>query len=406
MAIICFTLHGVGLIFRLVFLLALLRYTSSTIMGLYALAASIEVVVVYVSGLEFHTFTARRYVRKCTVRHLRLLIRCHRRLLAFTVPFAALLTLFATEMLRFQVGTSNLAMLLIIVATSAVTQEIGRYMMLMQRPVASVILGFIRGSAWQPLAIPWLGTDISTLRVIFCLWAAFSFFGMLWGLWILRDFLSIRGRPRTAYIFAGIWKARGYHLIAVSSVLQGNLERFMLQLTLGTHAVGTFAFFQTLANTIPALVQSAITNIETPKFLEKFGQHMVGRIEFLVKISWRVGVLVLVLSIVIWSVASTLISLINRPEYIESLWILPALLVAQALLTTTHPVHLSIYAAHQDRLLLILMGVSLALSIIVNTLFIKTWAIFGAVAAPVVICTLIAVGRITIFRHLMRVRQI
>lgn len=405
-ATICVLLHGVGLLLRLVFLLALLRYTNSTMMGQYALAAAIEAVVIYVSGLEFHTFTARRYARTGTLQRLRLLIRCHRRLLAFTVPLAVLLTLCATEILGFQVGQWNLIALLVIVSTSVVTQEIGRYMVLTQRPVASIFLGFIRNSAWQPLAILWLSSDPSALQMMFGLWAAFASFSLLWGLWILRDFLTIRARPRTAYILAGIQKARGYYLIAVSSVLQSNLERFILQLVLGLSAVGTFSFYQTLANTIPALVQSAVTNIATPRLLEQFGRRRAGRFAHLSQIAWRAGMVVFVLSLAVLGVASPLISFLNRPEYIAVLWILPVLLVGQAFLATTQLVHLAIYAAHHDRPLIVLTGVSLIFSVVVNTLLINAWGLFGAVVTPVIIGAVIAAGRLAIFRRLMRRGQL
>ena len=405
-AAVCILLHGVGLLLRLVFLLALLRYTNSTMMGQYALAAAIEVVVVYVSGLEFHTFTARRYARTGTLQRLRLLIRCHQRLLAFTVPLAVLVTLCATEILDFQVGQWNLIPLLIIVATGVVTQEIGRYMMLTQRPVASIFLGFIRNSAWQPLAIFWLSSDPSALQMMFGLWAASASFSLLWGLWILRDFLTVRARPRTAYILAGIHKARGYYLIAVSSILQSNLERFILQLVLGLSAVGTFSFYQTLANTIPALVQSAVTNIATPNLLEQFGRQRSGRFEYLRQILLRTRVVVFVLSLVILGVASPLISFLNRPDYIATLWILPVLLVGQAFLATTQLVHLAIYASHHDRPLIVLTGASLTLSVVVNTLLINAWGLFGAVVTPVIIGVVIAVGRLTIFRRLMRRGQL
>ncbi len=362
-------------------------------MGLYGLAVAMESVAIYMAGLEFHTFTSRRFARSASQQRLKVLMRVHRRLLTFTAPLATLLGLLAAHILNFTTDTLSLLYLGILLFSGTIMQEISRYLILNRQPVHSIFIGFLRTAAWQPIAFFFLHSNENVLRDILFLWAIFSLLGVIWGVWILRELIVCKCRPRKNYLFRGLYNARAYYFISAATVLQGNLERFILQMLLGPSSVGVFSFFQTLANTLGSVAQTVVTNIALPELLMRFGQKLKGRREYMQHVMKRLLICCVGLSAAICVTAWPLILLLSRQEYTDKLWMLPFLLLGQGFVVWTQPIHLALYAGHKDWILLIMMGGALLASILANLLFIELFGIAGAVVSPLVIAILISAVR-------------
>ncbi|MDZ5632393.1 hypothetical protein [Janthinobacterium sp. GMG1] len=395
-------IHGGGLAIRLGFMLLLLRYASPAIMGLYGLAVAMESVAIYLAGLEFHTFTSRRFARSASQRRLKVLMRVHRRLLAFTAPLATVLGLFAAHILNFTTDTLSLLYLGILLFSGTIMQELSRYLILNRQPVHSIFIGFLRTAAWQPIAFFFLHSNEHVLRDILFLWAIFSLSGVIWGIWVLRKLIVCKCRPRKNYLFRGLYNARAYYVISAATVLQGNLERFILQMLLGPSAVGVFSFFQTLGNTLGSVAQTVVTNIALPELLMRFGQKLKGRQEYMRHVMKRLLICCTALSAAICLTAWPLILVLSRQEYTDKLWMLPFLLLGQGFIVWTQPIHLALYAGHKDRILLIMMGGALLASILANLIFIELFGIAGAVVSPLVVAILISAVRKYWFNRLSK----
>ena len=385
--------HGSGLALRLGFLLALVHFTSPAVVGLYGLAVAIETVAVYLAGLEFHTFTARRYAPKPSPRRLRLLIHVHCRLLSFTAPLTGLVGVVAASVLNLTSDAASLAALAALLISGAVAQEFGRYLVLAQRPVQSVVMGFLRASAWQPATLPLLSNDVDTLRSLLWLWAGASIFAAAWGAWQLRLSLRTQARVPMRYVLIGLRQARAYYGIATASVLQSNLERFILQWMLGPAAVGIFSFFQTMSNTLSSLVQAAVFNVALPNILSRFGQRAPDRQAYLQQTMRRALQVSLLVSAATCAIAVPIMLLIGRQDYSQSLWMLPLLAIGQTLMIWTQPIHLALYAARHDRLLIFMMGSALLVAILLDVLLISLLGVVGAVIAPVLVGAAISTAR-------------
>ena len=392
-------IHGCGLVLRLAFMLAILRWSSPTVLGHYALLTAIEVVAVYLAGLEFHTFTTRRYARRPTLRQLRICASSHQRMVFVSAPLCAALGVGAAVLFALDLSPGEVLAFALIAVGGTVAQEVGRFMVLAGRPVHSVAMTFVRTAAWQPLAIPMFGRDEETLRAIIFLWCVASTLGVAWGLWIMREALGSPARPPMRYLTRGIAASRRYFLIASASVLQGNLERFVLQVMLGPASVAMFSFFQTLANTLPALVQSAVLNVSLSTILTGFGQALPHRMDVLRRLARRCLKLSLLLAVLICAAAVPLVATTSHPEYREYLWIPPILVAGQVLLMGSQPVHLALYGAHRDASLMWLSLASLALALALSVVLVATAGLHGAVVSTLLGSAGLTLARLLLFRH-------
>lgn len=391
-------LHGANLGLKLLFMLAVLRLASPELLGEYATLVGIEVVAVYCAGLEFHAFTTRRYARRPTTAKLRLFASSHSRLLLILAPLAGLVGVAAAHLLGVPLGRLEATCLLLLIASSCVSQEVSRYLVICDRPLSSVTVVFIRGAAWQPVLIPFLH-PASNLTELLLFWSTASIIGTAWGLWLLRDARGFRGRIRWRYLAEGIRRSQSYYLIATASVMQANLERFALQSFLGPRAVAVFTFFQTIANTLPALVQTAVLNICLPRILNAFGQRETDRMLVLRNAVGQALKVSLALSLLLLASAFPLTLITSHREYLDGIaWLVP-LLAGQVVAMWTQPYHLALYGAHRDRELVRLYSASIVVATVSCLSLVSSLGLGGAVASSTLTLALIAIGRMRLFRR-------
>ena len=283
--------------------------------------------------------------------------------------------------------------LLAVLIFGALGQELSRYLVLARKPVHSVVLAFLRTAAWQPAALMVLSPDPRALRWMLVLWALASAVASAWGAWQLRHLLTCRVRPHRGYLLHGLYSARGYYAIASLSVVQGNIERFVLQLLLGPAAVGVFYFFQTLANTVSSLVQTSVVNVALPNLLTRFGQRTSDRHDYLSHLVKRSLLISFLVSVSVCIIVIPVTTLVSRQDYIANVWMLPALLLGQMALSGTQPIHLALYAAHYDRPLIVMMTAAVVASVLLDGALVSLMGISGAVLAAVLVALGIAAAR-------------
>jgi O-antigen/teichoic acid export membrane protein len=385
--------HGTGLLIRLGFLLGLLHYSTPSVVGKFGLLTSIEAVSIYFAGMEFHTFTARRYMKAVTPRRLRILMRAHLYLVAITAPATAAIGACATIFLKMELPATIILIFAIALLMGAILQEMGRYLILNKRPVSSIVLSMLRTAAWQPAALLLILAGKEPVLAIVGSWTSMVIAAAMWSIWTMRHQLHARSRFRLSYIRSGLWKARTYYGISALSTLQGNLERFVLQFFLGPASVGVFSYFQTLANTMPSLVQAAILNLSLPHLLAKFGQRDPDRWAYRSRVARQCLLAAAGVCVVICALAVPLTTVVSKHDYQSNLWMLPILLLGQMLLVWTQVSHLALYASHRDSALFGFAVLALAASAVLNLSLVPLLGIAGATVAPLLVACLIAWAR-------------
>ncbi|WP_420472432.1 lipopolysaccharide biosynthesis protein [Brevundimonas sp. FT23042] len=380
---------------------ALLAWGGPALLGVYGVLTAIELVAIYLSGFEFHTFTTRRYARRPSLAALGRCLACHRKMLLVSTPLAIVGASAATVFLGLHLTWIELVAFMVVVATGTAVQEIVRFIVLTRRPIMSVVVSFIRTASWQPLVLIAIH-GAAPLTGMLLLWSGAALLSLILAGWLLRDAIWRSVHIPVRYLKRGLSEAGNYYLTANASVLQSNLERFVLQSFLGPAAVGVYAFFQSLASTLPALVQSAVLNLWLPNLLEDFGQRRPGRFKTLWLAAFRALAVSVVLGggILVGAVALSVIT--NHSSYLPLIWMLVALLAGQIVQMATQPIHLALYGAHRDRPLMILSLGVLTVSLGLSIVLIQTLGTEGAVLSQVAGGVLLALARFLLFRLYLR----
>lgn len=390
-------LHGAGLAIRLGFMFAVLLWSGPTLLGEYGLLISIEVVAIYLAGFEFHTFTTRRYARRPGETSLARSLAGHRRLLLISAPLAMAGSAGAAWALGLDLTPFELVAFMVVIATGTIVQDLIRFIVMARDPVMSIVAGFCRQALWLPFALIFLGSANPLEWMLLC-WAIAAVLSLAIGVWVLRSAIWRPHRLKRRYLVQGLNVARNYHITASASVLQGNMERFVIQSFLGPEAVGIFAFFQNLANTLPAFVQAAVLNLWLPNLLSDFGQKRAERFVTVRRVIKRAAAVSIITSVGILVGSVVLSALTKHLEYLSTIWILLALLVGQIAQMVTQPIHLALYGAHRDRALMRMSLALLSLSLLLSVALVAAFGITGAVISQVITGLAIASGRMGLFR--------
>ncbi len=390
-------LHGSGLLLKLAFMLFLIKNAEPEILGYYTLAVALESICIYFSGFEFHTFTSRRYLKNPTIRRLRLLIFVHKKIVYISSLMAVAGTIIFNKIFSLTDYGWHLFLMSLIVVFGVVIQEIGRYLVITDKSFYSVLLGFIRTAAWQPVAIILTGTDSFAFGTILLLWCIASFFSLIIGLFLIKNFLVFDSRVRYNFILHGINASKSYYLISLMTILQGNAEKFILQLILGPSIVGVFSFYQTVANTLSAVMQASVLNSVMPKIIYYFGRRDLLRFDYLKNSIYSIAKYGVLLVVFISGAVFPVVHLMKKDFYVDKMWILPILLFSQYIVVCTQPIHLAFYAKGYDSMLFKFMTFNLLAALLFNYLFVYFYGFAGSVISPLIVSVLIFVFRVKVF---------
>ena len=392
-------LHGTGLGVRLLFMLAILQLSGAKLLGEYGLLVSIELVTIYLAGFEFHSFTTRRYARRPIPYNLRLALASHGRVLMISAPLAVTAAAVATWAFALNLSKMELLLFLFIVFSGSIVQEANRFIVMTKSPVYAIATTFVRTAAWQPATFLFID-DATALKWILIWWGTAALFSTMWALWLLRSAISIRGKVHGRYLAKGMAASKGYYVIATTTVIQGNAERFVLQSFLGPEAVGIFALFQTLANTLSALVQSAVLNVALPFLLIGFGQKQPDRFAVLERFRRRAFWVGAVTAVAIMISSAAVLVLTSRTEFFSSAWMLLPLLIGQIVLMSTLPMQLAVYGAHHDKALMQMSIWVLLVTLSMSVAMVSLFGIYGAVASQLIGGLIVSTARRRLFSHL------
>lgn len=393
-------IQAVGLALRLLFVMVLASRAGPAILGYFSLLIAIELIAIYAAGFELHTFTTRRYSRNATPRKLRICLATHTWILRYSAALAVCIGTGAAWLFDVNLDAMGYVCFGLVTASGTVTQEIGRYLVLTGKPIRAMMVSFMRSAGWMPVAVFVIDPAQDPIRNILIAWAVASLLAMSWGLYAVHDALSRKLRIRSRYVMRALYLSANYYAGSTMAIVQSNIERFVLQMMLGPAAAGIYSLFQMLANTLSAFIQAGVLNIYLPQLLTAFGRLTSNRRTVLADARRRALIFCLAVSAMILAASVPIMYLIGHTDYLPYWWILPLLLAGQSILMWTQPVHLALYGAHRDRLLLIITGASLLASLGISSALVALAGVAGAAFAPVLVNFAVARARCEAFRRL------
>lgn len=150
--VISFVLTALLLGGKFLFVVALAKWTSPATVGVYALIMTIATLLVCLIGLELHSYTTREIV-SCDDRgeqayHLQSHFRIVLLMYGLSLPFA--FSIFVWTGIG---GHFSFALFALVLLGEALCQELGRYLIILSKLIASRFLQLLRSAMWMPAAV-------------------------------------------------------------------------------------------------------------------------------------------------------------------------------------------------------------------------------------------------------------
>lgn len=376
-------LRGFVLIAKFAFIVVLAKFTTPATVGIYALLVTIVTVAIYAIGLEIHTFTAREIVSDEGVASADSSMHVQNHIVTiFGVYLLGLPFVWAVVSWLGLGSKFHFFLFAAVLFNECLSQELGRYLLVISRPVASNFLQFIRGGVWMPFPIAVIASEKATndINIILWGWLFGSLFACLFGLWCVRSYFMPWQRFRLAWLGEAFFSARFYFAVALLTQVQYYSDRFIVQLYMGEASVGVLSFYQSFANTMVAFVQTGVISVMLPRLLlaakrnDLEAERKVRRSIFL----WAM-VLALGISLALGVGMPFVLQQMDRSSYTTALPIFYVLLVGNLILIASLVVHLSLYARRCDSQLLYVSLVVIPIGLAANLIAVPYLGILGAV---------------------------
>ncbi len=366
-------LRGLMLAGKFLFMLALARYTTPATVGVYALVVTVVTMLVYLIGAELHAYTTREVVNpdKGTEREQH--IQNHGRVVLVGCLLSLPLAWLVLEWLNIRQQVS-MALLTLVLFGEVLCQELGRYLLVLGRPVVSNLLQLLRGAAWMPVAILLLDrSSLHAVDMVLASWGIGCLLAALFGLWHMRAFLRTPRSFTWAWLSNAFSSSRHYFAVALLTHVQIYADRFIIQLYLGESQVGLLAFYQSFANTVQTFVQTGVVSILMPRLLLATQRHHwpdardISRRMLFISLALLIGM-------------PEVLKMVGHAEYESLLGLFPWLLLGNLLVVAGLIPHLRLYALHRDSLLMRIFLVVVPLAVLANLLLVPRFGVHGAVA--------------------------
>ncbi|XHS02439.1 hypothetical protein ACFB49_40570 [Sphingomonas sp. DBB INV C78] len=364
-------------------MVALAKWTSPATVGVYALIMTVATLLVCLIGLELHSYTTREIV-SCDDRgeqayHLQSHFRIVLLMYGLSLPFAFCIFIWTGIG-----GHFSFALFALVLLGEALCQELGRYLIILSKLIASRFLQLLRSAMWMPAAVlliaqPNTGGSSPINSVLIC-WAIGTIVAAAFGLWHIRKLISPLQPFNAGWGRQAFGITRNYFAVALLAQAQGYADRFIIQFTLGEAQVGLLSFYQSFANTLLAFVQTGVVAFLLPRLLQAVRQADDASATAIRRRMWLEAIaLALALSLGLIIAMPLALDQLHRPEYAAVLPIFYALLFGNLLIIAGLVPHFQLYAERRDALLMRISVITTLFAILGNLVAVPMFGLPGVV---------------------------
>ena len=371
---------------KFAFLIYFAKVSSVVNVGSYAILTSSITILVFVLGFEMHAICCRAVASSDSKPERGHIFLNHTLFVAF-VGLISILIYFLLRSLGIgaHIEWLNFKVLLLLIA-EMYAQEVGRYLLMVERPVASNFVQFMRGGAWPLLVIfvlPSFPVE-DHMRIVIDAWLISSVLSIVIGLIYLRREILIVSSLDVPFVRKAFWDARFFWMVAILTQSQIYLDRYILGYFSGLKSVGIVALFQNLTNVIQTFVQVGVVAIILPKLIRAFERNSYNDFVLNVKLMFsRSALLVVVLSVGLVVSIDFVLNLTGKQEYVEYRSVLYFLLVSNGFASFAIIPHIALYSCRADKVLFRLTVMTFVFHLIVCTLLTKFYGLYGSVISMI-----------------------
>lgn len=365
---------------KFLFMVFLARMTTPATVGVYALFVTTITISIFVVGGELHTYTTREVVKSDDTSEQGRHFQNHLRFVALTTACSLPFLWIALSWLK--IGSQiSFPLLAVILYGEVFCQELGRYLMILSRPIASNFLQVIRNAAWMPFAVVLMHHSAANpIHAIQISWAVGCWAAAAYGLWSLRALMLERRIFTWNWLKIASSSARHYYIVVIVTQLQSYADRFIIQYQLGEKQVGMLAFYQSFANIVQGFVQTGVIMILLPQLLLAVHEENSRDVVKTYKRMMIIGIgMAVAIAVMMWVVMMPILEFVGKSAYLRIFNIFIWLLVGNIFLVAAQVSHLHLYAMHEDKLLMHVSLATLLISLLADLVMIPLYGVNGAV---------------------------
>lgn len=373
-------------------------------LGVYGLFLTSAVLVTYLLGFEFHTYTTRQILGTVPERRPNIILNqivMHSGAYLLVLPFVLLI--FWGGFLPW----STAFLFYLVVIFVHLGQEIYRLLIILSRPTAAYLVSFLLHGSWTfvVILVTWLWPAWQTLNMVFAFWAGFAFLGVFVGAILLMRMGLFHFQQKSvdfAWIWQGIQVGYKFFIGIIAYRIIDLSDRYFVQYYHGDAEVGIYTLFGSVANIAQEFVFAGFVAVIFPKIISslELGDLATYRTQ-LQRLKQSVfrgsAVMVLVLTAGIY----LLIFLLQREELLMAIPAYFLLLGSATVLNLSMIPHYQLYAHGQDQLIMYSVLIGLGLNLILNIILIPSFGITGAALATILSFSVVGVFKWWFARHIV-----
>ena len=261
------SIRSIVLVTKFIFIFYLAKITSPENIGAFGLLQASSIIFTFIAGFQINTYISRRIAgREANIQGLE--ISQH---LTWAFILGLIFSPIGGYILLYiiQDPTISITLVMVVFAFEIILQEIGRYLLIIFKPIAANIFEMIRGVAWIPIFIIWMEVAYKefSFNSMLIFWISSLFCALLYGLYNLKD-LNIRpSLLKLSWLTNSIKSALNNYWIAILNQFQAYGDRFIIGLLLDIRILGFYLIYLNLASSIQIFAQTGAIGIKTPQLI-------------------------------------------------------------------------------------------------------------------------------------------
>lgn len=260
-------IRSIVLVTKFVFIFYLAKITSPENIGAFGLLQASSIIFTYVAGFQINTYISRKIAgNDFNIQGLE--ISQH---LIWAFILGLVFAPIAMYMLLSVIGDTSISMILVMVVfiLEIVLQEIGRYLLIIFKPISANIFEMIRGVAWIPIFIIW--TVMTNMEFSFnsmlIFWISSLLCALYYGLYNLGDLKLRIPSLNVNWLKNSIRSSLNNYWIALLNQFQAYGDRFIIALLLDVRILGFYLIYLNLASSIQIFAQTGAIGIKMPQLI-------------------------------------------------------------------------------------------------------------------------------------------
>lgn len=374
-------IRGAGLVAKFLLVLCLVRYFQPSELGLYGIVAAMVAYALFFLGMEFYNYTSRTLVG-ASPRDQVIIIRDQ--FILYALTFCALSPLFYLLFYHHVLPYSICFLFFILVIAEHVSNELMRVLIVLSRPYLANVVFFLRQGLWIIVLLPlfYFVPASREFSAVFIAWIAGALLSIVVagvGLYQLPWRCMWQAPIQWLRLMHGLNVSRPFMISAFCALSMLYIERFFVNYYCGLDAVGIYTFYAGLSLTLHNLVNTGVSKMRLAHLLAAWKQHDMPQFQHeSVRMLKDTTLFVLVFAALSVCLIYPFINLIGKSVYLSQVPIFYCLLFGAACRSIADVPLYTLYAQHNDRLLLSINFAAFCIMILGNALLVPRFGLMGA----------------------------